>query len=63
MATGKNGTTTTATAARPRRQRSGAILLELNEAERQKLEWLREQRGVRATLASTLRDLIMEARK
>ena len=58
--TGKNATTT---AAKSRRRRSGAILLELTESEREKLEWLREQRGERATLASTLRDLILRASK
>jgi hypothetical protein len=59
--TGKDATTTTAAA--KRRRRSNAILLELNESEREKLEWLKDQRGERATLASTLRDLILQARK
>ena len=38
------------------------VMVELTEAERAKLEKLKVKRGERATLASTVRDLIMEAK-
>jgi hypothetical protein len=39
------------------------VMLELTESERQKLEWLKSNRGERATLVGTIRDLIMNAQK
>jgi hypothetical protein len=51
---------------RPRlRPRPRSITIELSEAQRDKLEWLRDERtrrtGLAETLASTIRRLIMEA--
>lgn len=39
------------------------VMVELTESEREKLEKLKRNRGERATLAGTIRDLIKEARK
>jgi hypothetical protein len=36
-------------------------MVELTDAERQKLERLRDRRGERATLAGVMRDLILKA--
>ena len=48
------------------RPRSGYVMVELTPAERTKLEKLRDKRrdksGIRANLASTVRDLIREAK-
>ena len=48
------------------RPRSGYVMVELTPDERAKLEKLRDRRrktsGVRANLASTVRDLIREAK-
>lgn len=44
------------------RPRPRSITIELTESERAKLDRLKTKRGERATLASTIRSLIMEAK-
>jgi hypothetical protein len=38
------------------------LMLQLTDSEREKLEWLKANRGERATLVGTIRDLIMKAK-
>jgi hypothetical protein len=39
------------------------LMVQLNDAEREKLEWLRANRGDRATLSGVVRELVLAARK
>jgi hypothetical protein len=55
---------TTETKDKPKRVRSRKfVMVELTDAERQKLERLRDQRGERATLAGVMRELLAKAER
>jgi hypothetical protein len=50
------------TKTKPKRVRTRKfVMVELTDAERQKLERLRDQRGERATLAGVMRELLAKA--